>query len=127
MRTMRRAMGTREVMTRQDGVRIQHLGVACLALFAAVGCSSRSRRPASLALVALALIAQGCDARTSSSPRPERAAGKERGGEPPLDEERLERLRSLGYLGTSGLPKRGAGSGVTILHRDRVAPGPTLV
>lgn len=43
-----------------------------------------------------------------------------------MDEEALERLRSLGYLGTAGLPKKGAGKGVTILDRNRVGPGLTL-
>ena len=47
-------------------------------------------RHTSLALVALGLIAHGCDERTPSSPRPEPAAEKERGGEPPLDDESLD-------------------------------------
>src|SRR5258705_5636821 len=43
------------------------------------------------------------------------------------DDEAIERLRSLGYLGTAGLPKKGAGRGALMLHPDPIAPGVTLV
>lgn len=52
------------------------------------------------------------------------------GGEPAdasIDPEELERLRSLGYLGTAGLPKLGTGRGASVLDPGAVAPGYTLI
>jgi hypothetical protein len=47
---------------------------------------------------------------------------------PPSDDtqERIERLRSLGYLDTSGLARVGAGSGARVLDPAATAPGYTL-
>ena len=42
-------------------------------------------------------------------------------------EEDLERLRSLGYLDTSGLPKLGAGRGAQLLDGKAASPGYSLV
>lgn len=41
--------------------------------------------------------------------------------------EQLEQFRSLGYLSTGGLPRLGAGKGVTFLDRALASPGYTLV
>ena len=97
----------------------------------------------------LALAAAGCSQQTGSPPQthgagtPSRAPG---GGNPPSpsdrnnpprtsgltassspSEEELERLRSLGYLDTTGLPKLGAGKGVKLLDPQLASPGYTLV
>jgi len=67
------------------------------------------------------LLAASCG---RSAPPPPRQQPVE---ESSTDDEAIERLRSLGYLGTAGLPKKGAGRGASILDRDRMAPGLTLV
>jgi hypothetical protein len=72
-------------------------------------------------LFTLAVLIAGCN-RPAPPPPP-----NEHVEQPAMDDEAIERLRSLGYLGTSGLPKKGAGRGAVILDRDRMAPGPTLV
>ncbi len=41
--------------------------------------------------------------------------------------EKLEQFRSLGYLSSGGLPRLGAGKGVTFLDRALASPGYTLV
>lgn len=43
------------------------------------------------------------------------------------DDERVERLRSLGYLETRGLPKLGVGSGVHVVDEKLASPDDTLV
>lgn len=44
-----------------------------------------------------------------------------------IDDERIERLRSLGYLDTSGLSKLGEGEGARVLNSNLASPGFTLV
>ena len=57
------------------------------------------------------------------APRPAPAAASD---DASADDERIERLRSLGYLDTSGLARLGAGSGARVLDAQAVAPGYTL-
>ena len=70
--------------------------------------------------LSLTLVVASCGRSAPPPPRTEHV------GDPTVDDEAIERLRSLGYLGTSGLPKKGAGRGAVILDRDRMAPGLTL-
>lgn len=82
------------------------------------------------ALSLLALAAAGCNRPAAPTPSqtsvPAEAPG-DSSASGPIDPERIERLRSLGYLDTSGLPKAGAGSGAHLLIERLAAPGYTLV
>lgn len=81
-------------------------------------------------LVLFALLALGCEqAPPAGSPSkvPQSATPTATDPAPGVDQERLERLRSLGYLDTTGLAKLGAGAGVRLLDRNHVCPGYTLV
>lgn len=69
--------------------------------------------------ILVALSMTGCG-RTTTPPEKSQSAT-------PADDERIERLRSLGYLDTSGLPKQPAGRGGRILDRAAAFPGYTLV
>src|SRR5262249_22485087 len=46
---------------------------------------------------------------------------------PQQSEEEMEKLRSLGYLDTSGLPKQKAGGGARLLDPARACPGNTII
>lgn len=76
----------------------------------------------------LALMAAGCSQQPPAAP-PTTAtpAAVRSSAATPVDEEDLERLRSLGYLDTTGLPKLGAGKGVQLLDSKLASPGYTLV
>lgn len=98
--------------------------------------SSRARRTLesrpfrAVALALLALAAVGCKQPPAAAPPPPSApAATGDSGTPgsPASEEELERLRALGYLDTTGLPKLGAGKGVQVLDRSLASPGYTLI
>lgn len=86
---------------------------------------SRSFRATALAL--LALMAAGCSQPPAPAPPPNSSPAAEAPPGSPTNEEQLERLRSLGYLDTTGLPKLGAGKGVQVLDRNLASPGYTLI
>lgn len=83
----------------------------------------------SFGAMALALLALGAGCREPPAATPPTNSSPAAAGSPasPASEEKLERLRSLGYLDTKGLPKLGAGKGVQVLDRSLVSPGYTLV
>lgn len=72
-------------------------------------------------LVLIALAAPACNQKppAPSIPPPSPTSS--------IDDERIERLRSLGYLDTTGLPRQEAGGGARILDSKRASPGYTLV
>jgi len=78
-------------------------------------------------LALLALGAGGCSQPPAAAPPENSSPAAARPSGSPPSEETLERLRSLGYLDTKGLPKLGAGKGVQLLDRNLTSPGYTLV
>lgn len=84
--------------------------------------SASQKKPEASALLVLGLALSVIAATDCSrAPAPGNAA------ESPVDDERLERLRSLGYLDSSGLPKLGEGRGARVLDGTLASPGYTLV
>lgn len=78
----------------------------------------------------VALVAASCNGHQTAAPAEKSVAASSTQAvdeTTSMDEERLERLRSLGYLDTTGLAKRGAGHGARILDEKRASPGYTLV
>jgi arylsulfotransferase ASST len=80
----------------------------------------------SLAFALLAVGAGGCSQPPSPAP-PTNSPPAAAAPSAPANEEQIERLRSLGYLDTKGLPKLGAGKGVRSLDSSLASPGYTLV
>jgi hypothetical protein len=75
-------------------------------------------------LIACSVLLFLLDAAAGCGKEPPPPRGQTEGS---MDEERVERLRSLGYLDTTGLPKVRAGRGARVLDEKAVFPGYTLV
>jgi hypothetical protein len=81
-------------------------------------------------LVLIPLTAPGCSQQPPAAPVTKVAPATAVQGQDStssIDDERVERLRSLGYLDTTGLSKLGAGEGVHVLDGKLASPGYTLV
>jgi hypothetical protein len=87
-------------------------------------------RRRSFLLVFLPLLASGCGQQPAGAPSgsaSHASSAPSPDATPSMDQERLERLRSLGYLDTTGLAKLGAGAGAQVFDAKLVSPGYTLV
>jgi hypothetical protein len=81
-------------------------------------------------LVLLPLLISSCSRQPTTAPPaepPPASSATSPGENSSIDQERLERLRSLGYLDTTGLAKLGAGAGAHLLNAELASPGYTLV
>lgn len=81
----------------------------------------------STVLVMLALWVTGCGQPPAAAPPAPSSLATSGDPGSSASEDELERLRSLGYLDTTDLPKLGAGMGVRFLDSDLASPGYTLV
>jgi hypothetical protein len=82
--------------------------------------SSSGRLLARSALICFGLLVAGCGRQSTAPPAQTEST-------PTPDDERIERLRSLGYLDTSGLPRQRAGRGVQVLDEKAAFSGYSLV
>jgi hypothetical protein len=75
------------------------------------------------------LLTISCAGPPSRSPEPQLRGHDEATPKPisPGDSDELERLQALGYLDTSGIPKLGPGSGITVMDPEASYVGDSLV
>jgi len=77
----------------------------------------------------IVLLTISCAGPPSASPEPQVQRGESANPQQsaPTNSDELERLRTLGYLDTTGIPKRGPGDGVTIIDPEASHVGNSLV
>lgn len=88
---------------------------------------SRSVGAMAMAVSLVALMAGGCSQPPAAAPPTDSSPTVASSPGSAASEEKLERLRSLGYLDTTGLRKLGAGKGAQVLDRNLASPGYSLV
>lgn len=80
-----------------------------------------------LSAAILTIVLGGCTQSDTPPSAPPSQPVPQASAPPGASEEEIERLRSLGYLDSTGLPKLGAGRGVRVLDAANACPGYTLV